>query len=135
MMTIRRDSHQLARESRSGRSLVSMTTRPQSILNERLAAVERELALIGFRRRGSTFRRKRDGNWTLLNFQKSSKTTADQVVFTINLGSRTTFSSRVTQRRRRVTCFRCSPRLPSSLGGTAPRPAPTVARATAIEVA
>lgn len=40
----------------------------------------------GFERRGTIFFRVRPGNWALIALQKSQKTNADAVVFTLNVG-------------------------------------------------
>lgn len=40
----------------------------------------------GFSRSRQTFHRRIRRNWTVINFQKSSKTDREQVVFTVNLG-------------------------------------------------
>lgn len=40
----------------------------------------------GFGRRGAIFFRVRAGNWALIELQKSQKTSADAVVFTVNVG-------------------------------------------------
>ena len=40
----------------------------------------------GFTRRGNTFFRVQAGNWELIELQKSQKTRADAVVFTVNVG-------------------------------------------------
>ena len=40
----------------------------------------------GFSRIGNTFHQRRGSNWGLLDFQKSRKSTADEVMFTINVG-------------------------------------------------
>jgi hypothetical protein len=41
---------------------------------------------VGFSRKGKTFYHQEQGNWGLVDFQKSTKSTADQVLFTVNLG-------------------------------------------------
>ena len=40
----------------------------------------------GYSRRGQNFYVRRDGNWGLMNFQKSQSSTKDRVAFTVNLG-------------------------------------------------
>ena len=40
----------------------------------------------GFSRRGQNFYTRRDGNWGVINFQKSQSSTQDKVKFTVNLG-------------------------------------------------
>lgn len=40
----------------------------------------------GFKRRGNSFVSKKNDIWFLINFQKSRKSSVDEVVFTINLG-------------------------------------------------
>ena len=40
----------------------------------------------GFTRAGQTFRRRIGNNWAVVNVQRSSKSTNEQIVFTVNLG-------------------------------------------------
>lgn len=40
----------------------------------------------GYKRRNSAFSIQNSGNWGIINFQKSTKSTADQIIFTVNLG-------------------------------------------------
>lgn len=40
----------------------------------------------GFRRQGRTFSARRQGNWAVVEFQRSQKSSANAVLFTINLG-------------------------------------------------
>lgn len=40
----------------------------------------------GFSRKGTCFYLRQDNNWGLLDFQKSRKSTADETIFTVNLG-------------------------------------------------
>lgn len=40
----------------------------------------------GYTRRGTILFHERDGNWSLIEFQKSQKTSVDAVLFTVNLG-------------------------------------------------
>lgn len=61
---------------------------PREIYGELLTQVGSLLASHGFRRARTTFhRRLANGNWTIVNFQTSSKSSQTQVVFTINLGA------------------------------------------------
>ena len=60
-----------------------------TVLAKRLAVALRPY---GFRRRGQTFYRRTDGNWGLINLQKSTSSTRHLVRFTINVGI---FSERI----------------------------------------
>ena len=53
---------------------------------EFLTLVAPLLKSYGFSRRGQNFYTRRDGNWGLINFQKSQSSTQDKVRFTVNLG-------------------------------------------------
>jgi Domain of unknown function (DUF4304) len=51
-----------------------------------LAGLTNELKGRGFSRQGSSFYLRKGNNWGLINFQKSTKSTADSILFTVNLG-------------------------------------------------
>lgn len=51
-----------------------------------LEVIAQVLAAEGFARQGQTFHRRQGKNWQVINFQKSVASSADRVVFTINLG-------------------------------------------------
>ncbi len=55
----------------------------QEMLSRWIAPALREQ---GFSRRGSTFHLREEGNWGMINVQRSQTSTADQVSFTVNLG-------------------------------------------------
>jgi hypothetical protein len=55
--------------------------------NELLFLVARRLAEVGFRRSGNSFYLREGSNWGFVNFQKSSKSTADLILFTVNVGT------------------------------------------------
>lgn len=58
--------------------------------SERYKALIKEISALlkekDFSRKGTCFYIRQDANWGLLDFQKSRKSTADEVLFTINLG-------------------------------------------------
>lgn len=54
--------------------------------NELLRACAVELKKCGFRRQGSTLRRKVDGAWQIVGFQKSRKTSGSEILFRVNVG-------------------------------------------------
>jgi hypothetical protein len=52
---------------------------------ELLTHVARVLKARGFSKRGPTFYSKQEGNWKIISFQKSRKSTANDIVFTVNV--------------------------------------------------
>jgi hypothetical protein len=58
----------------------------QDKFKELLKALTPLLKGYGYRRRGQNFYIRRDGNWGVINFQKSQGSTKDKVTFTVNLG-------------------------------------------------
>jgi hypothetical protein len=62
-----------------------MTPREQfaRLLDSHLAPA---LKQCGFTRAGQTFRRRIGSNWAVVNVQRSSKSSSDQIVFTVSLG-------------------------------------------------
>lgn len=51
-----------------------------------LRTIEAELRTKGFSRKNQVFYIKKDGNWALIEFQKSQKSDSQKVIFTVNLG-------------------------------------------------
>lgn len=60
--------------------------RPSQTYKELLKAFNLVLKEHGFSRKGNSFHVLRQGNWGLINFQKSRKSNAFTIIFTINIG-------------------------------------------------
>lgn len=58
----------------------------QNKFKELLKALALFLKAYGYKRLGQNFYTRRDGNWGVINFQKSQTSTKDIVKFTVNLG-------------------------------------------------
>jgi len=66
---------------------MTITVDAQSQFSDALTRVfAPALRQAGFSRKGKTFYLQEQSNWGLVDFQKSTKSTADQVLFTLNLG-------------------------------------------------
>jgi len=52
-----------------------------------LSIVVTRLGEVGFRRKGSSFYLREGSNWGIVNFQKSGKSSADVILFTVNVGT------------------------------------------------
>ena len=68
-------TRQVKRGSRSAQAFKELVAQIGDALKER-----------AFTRYGPTFSQERGGNWGLIEFQRSQKTSADKIVFTVNLG-------------------------------------------------
>ncbi len=51
-----------------------------------LEETAKRVAALGFRRQGALLRAVNEGNAGLIEFQKSTKSSADHILFTVNLG-------------------------------------------------
>lgn len=60
--------------------------KPADKLKELVGRIAPVLKGHGFSRKGLTFYINRDGNYGLINFQKSTKSNSDMIIFTINIG-------------------------------------------------
>lgn len=60
--------------------------RASELYNELIKEISSLLKSKSFSRKGNCFYLRQGNNWGLLDFQKSRKSTADEVIFTINLG-------------------------------------------------
>lgn len=56
------------------------------IYEQLLKSLTPALTSHGFRRRSQRFHLCHDGNWSVVEFQKSTRSTGDKVIFTVNLG-------------------------------------------------
>jgi len=62
------------------------TLDPKAIYDHVVASCAETLRSAGYARRGSSLRKEANGNVAIVEFQKSSKSNAEAIVFTINLG-------------------------------------------------
>lgn len=58
----------------------------KGVYDQVMASCAQTLRSVGYARRGSSLRKQLDGNVAVIEFQKSSKSSADAILFTINLG-------------------------------------------------
>lgn len=58
-----------------------------SLYKALISRVAQTLRGRGFSKKGNCFFREAEGNWGLIGFQKSRKSSADEVVFTLNIGT------------------------------------------------
>ncbi|MPS29666.1 MAG: DUF4304 domain-containing protein [Alcaligenaceae bacterium] len=59
---------------------------PKAVYDDVMASCTQTLRTVGYVRRGSSLRKEMDGNVAVIEFQKSSKSSADVILFTINVG-------------------------------------------------
>jgi Domain of unknown function (DUF4304) len=59
---------------------------PTVSFKELLSIMATRLGEAGFRRKGGSFYLREGGNWGVVNFQKSGKSTTDVILFTVNVG-------------------------------------------------
>ena len=60
---------------------------PALSFTELLSIAAKSLGQVGFRRNGNSFHVHEGNNWGIVNFQKSSKSTPDLLLFTVNVGT------------------------------------------------
>lgn len=60
---------------------------PRKLFTEMLSTIVRpSLKMMGFTKTKHTFYYSNEGNWGMINFQKSSRSTSGEIIFTVNVG-------------------------------------------------